>query len=130
MKLNINQKSVLMLNLIEFMKSVYGPNHPLPEPLRQRGLKIMNWLSQNVVNNQEELVKVIDGMPPPEANESYGAVDIGSFELADAIAQLMEGVIEAELSPDRIPEPAEPPRRLIRGRMRDIRRQGRNQRKD
>jgi hypothetical protein len=121
MRLNINQKLVLILNFLEFTKSVYPTNEPLPEMLQERARKVMQWLDTNAITEARDSKAGIaivgeHNLPPPGPGEEYGSVIIGSLELGDAIFQVMEAVVAAELSPDRIADPP-PPRRVRKGRV-------------
>lgn len=127
MRLNIQQKAVLLLNLIEVTKGVYGPEY-IPEPLQPRAVAVMKWLDANLPPTDPALLEIVD-MPPAGPGEEYGAVQISEFEIVEGITQLMEAIIAAELSPDRLVEPPRPhvPRKVVNGRPRNIRRHGRKQ---
>lgn len=127
MRFNIQQKTVLLLNLIEFVKSVYGPEY-LPEPLQPRAKGVIDWLSANLPPTDPALLDGVE-LPPVGPREEYGAVETNEFEFAEGVTQLMEAVVAAELSPDRLVEPPRPhvPRKVVNGRPRNIRRHGRKQ---
>jgi len=120
MKLNINQKLVLLINLLEFAKTVYPPNQPLPPLIQARARKVVDWLHAHAHPESPESQKLLaqePGLPPPEPGEEYGAVEISTLELGDGITALMEAIVAAELSPDRIPDPPAPYRRVRKGRV-------------
>ena len=125
MKLNINQKLVLLLNFLEFAKSVYPPDEPLPETLQERARKVMQWLGTNAITEARESKAGIailgeHNLPPLGPNETYGSVIIGQLELGEAITQVMEAVVEAELTTERILDDV-PPRRVVNKRVQEFR---------
>lgn len=115
MRLNYNQKVVLLLNFMEFAKSVLPAEAKLPPELEKRAIVVAKWLHDNVHPESQESKAGLQilgehNLPPAEPNVEYGSIQVGALELLEGITQVLEAVIDAELSPDRIPDPTLPRR--------------------